>query len=348
LAAVCRAVDLHGDLLRAAVATPGNDWRLGANEAPPAIISVYTGEQLEQVIEELTGELHDGPLSRMPSKLTLGASTLPPLPREASDRNRTSPFAFTGNKFEFRAVGSSQSCARPGFILNAIIADTLEWIAVELEKLISKGLKPDLALHGLCSEILKKHKKAIFNGNGYSDEWRKEAEKRGLWNLRTAPEAIQQFASKKNTEIFERCGILSPRETQAWQNILFENFVKTVAIEAECLHTMAQSYIVPAALEYRAKVKNSIDESDKLQQKLFQDVNKLIHDLLAALGELKEAKTKAASMHDEEKLFEQSTLYRTEVWNAMLKVRAATDSLETIVDDNLWPFPKYSEMLLMK
>jgi glutamine synthetase len=278
----------------------------------------------------------------------LGVNSLPTLPKDASDRNRTSSFAFTGNKFEFRAVGSSQSCARPAMVVNSIMAESLHYVADELEKEFQKTTDKKLAISNVVSRILKEHKRVIFNGNGYSEEWRKEAEKRGLWNLRTAPEAIQQFASKKNVDIFEKAGILSPRETHAWQNILFENFVKTVAIEAECLHTMAQSYVVPAALEYKTRVKNSIDENDKLQQKLFQDINKLTHDLLAALGELKEAKTKAASIHDEEKLFEQATLYRTDVWNAMLKVRTATDALETMVDDTLWPFPKYSEILLMK
>jgi len=339
---------LYGDLVRVAVAVPGNDFRLGMNEAPPAIISIYVGDQLEQVIEDIVGEGETGgKLQRMPSKMQLGVNSLPSLPRDSSDRNRTSPFAFTGNKFEFRAVGSSQSCARPGMILNTVMAESMNFVSDELEKLLKSGMKLDLAVHAVVSKLLKEHHRVVFNGNGYSDEWRKEAEKRGLPNLRTTPEAIAVLSAAKNVEIFEKTGVLNKRELMSTQTIMYENFSKTVAIEAECTVTMAQTYILPVALEHKRNVAAAIDNTDAVQSKLLKDCNKWITDLINNIETLKAAKEQAKKFH-EEHLHEQAMYYRKEVMDAMAAVRTVCDTLETVVDDKLWPFSKYSEILFLK
>jgi len=348
LSAVVRAVSVYGDLMRASIAVPGNDFRLCANEAPPAIMSMYVGDLLLDVINQITSEEATHKLERQPSKLTLGVTSLPPLPKDASDRNRTSPFAFTGNKFEFRAVGSSQSCSRPAMVLNAIVADSLNYVADEIEREVrEKGFQVEIAVNSVVKRVLKENLKIIFNGNGYSEEWRIEAEKRGLPNLRTTPEAIKAFATEKNAAMFERLGIMTQRESQSAQNILYENYSKTVAIEADCLHNMATSFVLPVALEYKTKINNAIDPKEPLQAELLSTLNTEINNLLAALKELKAAKEHAKSFH-EDKLHEQSAYYRREVFDAMTKTRTACDSLEVLVDDKMWPFPKYSEMLFMK
>jgi len=346
LAAVVRSISLHGDLLRVSIATPGNDFRLGMNEAPPAIISIFTGEQLEGVIDDLISDT-SGKLVRQPSKMQLGVNSLPTLPRDASDRNRTSPFAFTGNKFEFRAVGSSQSCARPATFVNAIVADSLNFIADELERLTANNMKLDIAVQMVVSTILKEHKRCVFNGNGYSEEWRKEAATRGLPNLRTTPEGINALSAEKNIALLEKLGVLTKREIHSTQHIMFETYSKTVAIEAECLSSMVSSYIVPAAFEYKRNLIASVDPKEPLQAKALDIVNKGISALLQNIEELNKVKETARNM-SEEKLFEQATFYRNDVMDVMAKTRAASDALEVVVDDKLWPFPKYSELLFLK
>jgi len=357
LAAVVRAVSLHGDVLRNAIAVPGNEHRLGANEAPPAIISIFLGSQLSDVVEELTSDTSNvnapskETITRQSSKLILGTNALPSLPRDASDRNRTSPFAFTGNKFEFRAVGSSQSCARPVTLLNAIVTDSLEYIAAELEK-EAKNAKLELPsqamINAVVSRVLKEHKRAIFNGNGYSEEWKKEAtEVRKLWHLRTLPEAVREFSSDKNLELFDRLNILTKREMLIQQATLYETYSKTLAIEADCLYSMVQAYVLPAALEYKKTVVTTMDEKDPSQKKYLDHYAKLIGSLLVALENLKTVKTKAKAFHEEHP-FEQATFYRNDVYDAMSALRTVSDELETLVDDKLWPFPKYSELLFLK
>jgi len=316
------------------------------NEAPPAIISIFTGEQLEGVIDDLISDT-TGKLVRQPSKMQLGVNSLPTLPRDASERNRTSPFAFTGNKFEFRAVGSSQSCSRPATFLNAIVAESLNFIADELERYTSQNMKIDIAVQMVVSTILKEHKRVVFNGNGYSDEWRKEAESRGLPNLRTTPEGINALSAEKNVALLEKLGILTKREIISTQHIMFETYSKTVAIEAECLTTMASSYIVPAAFEYKRNLAAAVDPKEPLQAKALDIVNKGISTLLGSIEELTKVKDQARHLN-EEHLFEQATFYRQQVMDAMAKTRAASDALEVVVDDKLWPFPKYSELLFLK
>jgi glutamine synthetase len=311
-------------------------------------MSMYVGDLLLQAINEFTSDEISPKLERAPSKLTLGATTLPLLPRDASDRNRTSPFAFTGNKFEFRAVGSSQSCSRPGMILNSIVADSLHWIADEIEKEIKeKGFGVDIAVNFVVKRTLKNHMHVIFNGNGYSEEWVQEAQRRGLPNLRTTPEAINAFAADKNVAMFERLKIMSKGEVLSAQTVLFENFSKTVAIEADCLYNMGMSFVVPVALEYKQKIAASIDMSSPDQAALLKNFNDNLNKLLSSLNLLKEKKDEAKKFHEEE-LKEQATYYRTEVREGMDKTRVACDALEVVIDDKMWPFPKYSEMLFMK
>jgi glutamine synthetase len=346
LAAVVRAVHLHGDLMRGAISQHGNDFRLGANEAPPAIMSIYVGDQLHQVIDEIVRE-PSGKLERMPSSLLLGVNSLPPLPRDLSDRNRTSPFAFTGNKFEFRAVGSSQACARPAMILNVIVSESMLYIAEEIEKEKVKGFKLDLAINNVVTRVLKEHQKVIFNGNGYSEDWVIEAEKRGLKNLRTAPEAIKEFSSEKNVKLFEKMKVLSRRELESQQHILYENFSKTVAIEADCLNHMVSAFIVPTCLEYKRTLLATIDTKDEHQNRLLTKYSGLISSLLGEIEKLTVLRQKAKSFSEEE-LHEQATFYRNQVMSAMIDTRVFVDSLEVLTDDKIWPFPKYSEMLFLK
>jgi len=277
----------------------------------------------------------------------LGVNSLPSLPRDASDRNRTSPFAFTGNKFEFRAVGSSQSCARPATLLNAIVADSLNYIADELERITGTGIKADIAIQMVVTTVLKEHKKVIFNGNGYSEEWKQEAQKRGLPNLRTTPEAVNVFTAEKNLVLLEKLKILSRREVTSTQHIMFETYSKTVAIEAECLSTMVSSYIIPAAFEYKQKLAASVDTNEPVQVNLLKQVTKGISEMLNGVEALNKVKEAAKHLH-EDKLFEQATFYRTDVFDAMTRLRAASDNIEPLIDDKLWPFPKYLELLFLK
>jgi len=345
LAALMRAVHLYGDLMRVAIAVPGNDFRLGMNEAPPAIMSMYVGDQLIAVIDDIVRE-PTNKLERQASSLLLGVNSLPRLPRDMSDRNRTSPFAFTGNKFEFRAVGSSQACARPMMILNTIMADSMEYIADEIEAEVKKGFNVGLALNNVVTQELKAHYAVVFNGNGYSEEWVIEAEKRGLKNLRTTPEAINVLSDEKNISLFERMKVLTRREVESQQHIIYENFSKTVAIEADCMIQMVSSYIVPAVLEYKQKIHSAV-EKDGPQAKLMHELNQNLNTLLTTTEELRTVQTKAKAFH-EDKLHDQAAFYRKEIMGSMAHVRAASDALEVIVDDKLWPFPKYSEILFLK
>jgi len=365
LAAVLRAVSLHGDLLRASVAVPGNDHRLGANEAPPAIISVYLGEQLTQVIDNLIAvnsgnsthnnetstNNHSNGEKQLSDKLEMGVKSLPILPRDTSDRNRTSPFAFTGNKFEFRAVGSGQSCAKPVTFLNCVMAESLHAIAtqIEQERKQHPGSSLDSSASVVIARVFEEHKRVLFNGNGYSEEWKKEAEKRGLMNLRTLPEAVKQMSSDKNVTLFESLGVLSSKELQVQQHTLYEIFSKTIAIESDCLLNMASSYILPVAFEYKKSISAAVDPSVKGPQSTYlQNLSDIISKLITSIEEQKVIQQKAKLFHSEEQAHEQCCFYRNEVMDAMAKTRGLCDELEKIVDDRIWPFPKYSDMLFLK
>jgi glutamine synthetase len=350
LTAVVRAVDLHADLLRVSIAHAANDHRLGANEAPPAIISIYLGDQLNDVVEALVaGTARDGGNRR--ATMTLGVSVLPPLPRDATDRNRTSPFAFTGNKFEFRAVGSSQSIAMPNIVLNTIAADSFAWLATEIEK-----RKPALGLEGavqqVVQEALKKHRRVIFNGNNYAPEWYAEAEKRGLPNLRNTVDAIGQYATEKNLGLFETHKVLTRKEVESRQHIMYEAYSKAIAIETQTLLGIAQTQILPAALAWQervgaavAAVRGGAGGDLRAQEKLLQGTTARVGMLIQAIETLQEAFDRTEQHKDG--LREHALGYRDHVIPAGSKLREVCDQLETIIDDDLWPLPKYREMLFV-
>jgi glutamine synthetase len=232
-------------------------------------------------------------------------------------------------------------------ILNTIAAESMTYIADQIEKEVEKGIRRELAINNVVTRELKEHHQVVFNGNGYSEEWKIEAEKRGLKNLRTAPEAIKEFTCAKNIELFEKMKVLSKREVESQQHILYETFSKTVGIEAECLLQMVTSYVVPSCLEYKKTLTASLDTKVEAQNNLFNKYNGLVTDLLNCIEDLKGVKDKAKSFH-EDQLHEQATFYRKEVMDSMLATRKVSDALEVLTDDKLWPFPKYSEILFMK
>lgn len=348
LAALIRAISVNGDLLRASIAIPGNDHRLGMQEAPPAIMSAYIGDQLYRVVDEIVSENCgcEKPLLNR-SFMSFPVNTLPDIPRDASDRNRTSPFAFAGNKFEFRAVGSSQNCARTAMILNAILADSLHFMADEIEQGLKSNNNVEEVVPAVVKKTLKEHQRAIYNGNGYSQEWVEEAKRRGIPNLATTPEAVQQMASEKNVKLFEKLDILTAKELHSMQHVNFEIFIKHVNIEADCLYMMANSYVLPTALEYKQRLMSTLDAADPVQAEVLANYNRLVSRLIVSMRKLNEVRTKAKEF-DEDKLFEQSSFYRNQVMDAMADTRAACDQLEMEIDDKIWPFPKYSELLFLK
>ncbi len=337
LCAVIKAVDTHADLLRASVACAGNDHRLGANEAPPAIISIFLGEQLNDVIEQI--ERGDVKSTKSGGTMQIGVDTIPIMPRDATDRNRTSPFAFTGNKFEFRAVGSTQSCAGANIVLNTIAAEVLDEIATKLEA-VKKKSDFNKTLQDLLQKIVKKHKRVVFNGDNYSSAWEKEAARRGLPNLKKTPEALKSLITPKSLKLFEKYKVFSKIELHSRYEVFKENYETTIKIEGELALDMALTTILPVAVE---------------QQKLFSDnilkmksvgltsgsteIKKHIDNIgknISALWTASELLKKAINADNSEKII-----------TTMGKLRKAVDSLEMQVDDNLWPLPKYSEMLFI-
>jgi glutamine synthetase len=346
LAALVRAVSLHGDLLRCAIAVPGNEHRLGENEAPPAIISIYIGDTLAEVVEEIVRGPKPESLQKSHT-MKWGVNCLPEFKKDSSDRNRTSPFAFCGNKFEFRAVGSGQSCARPGMIINTIMAESLDAISDEVEMALKETNDIGKATTYVVKKMLTEHGRAIFNGNGYSEEWRIEAGKRGLWNLPTIPEAVKELTSEKNVKIFTNYNVLTQREVHSLQHVVYEALVKHVAIEADALFSMTSSGILPAALEYKQKLSATLDPKSPAQANLFSNYNEKVSRLIEAIEGLKKVRMQGRKF-EEHDLHAQAVFYRQQVMDAMKVARAASDDLEEDVDDKLWPYPKYSEILLLK
>ncbi len=348
LCGVIRAVDTHADLLRASIASAANDHRLGANEAPPAIMSIYLGSMLTDILNQLEGA---GPKKTIKGgELDLGASTLPLLPRAASDRNRTSPFAFTGNKFEFRAVGSTASVAWPNTVLNTIIAESLDFVATEIEKKAGKNpsaAKLDAAVRGVLKEIVKKHRRVCFDGDGYSEAWHKEAEKRGLPNMRSTAEALPAFDSKKARDLFNKYSVLSPKELHARAEVLMELYVTVVGIEARTLATMVRTQILPAATRAQCELADAVGSSRAAGVECPDEELALRHwvqsvaSLRGALAELDKAESK--EFDDTAKHMRQC---RDEVVSAMTKVRTICDSIEKWTPADIWPLPTYAEMLL--
>ena len=346
-AAVIQAVHLHGDLLRAVVAHSGNDHRLGANEAPPAIISIFLGEQLADVFEQI--EKGKATSSKSSGTLTVGVHTLPPLPQHAGDRNRTSPFAFTGNKFEFRAVGSAQSIAGPLVALNTIVAESLDYIATEIEKATGGDMaKLPQAVEKLLQQIVSEHKAVIFNGNGYAQEWHDEAKKRGLPNLKATPDALAVLASPTNIALFEKYGVLTERELRSRYEIYMERYCKDINTEAQSAIQIAKTMILPAAYRYQGEL---VGTAHKLK-----DLGKTVHigtlDTLTTLvGELEAAISaleKAAGHHGGGDIQAEVAHFHGTVIPAMVALREVADQLESILPDDLWPLPTYREMLFIK
>jgi len=345
LCAVIRAVDKYAGILRASVATPGNDHRLGANEAPPAIVSIFLGEQLTDIFEQLAGG--KAKRSKQGGEMKVGVTTLPTLPKDSTDRNRTSPFAFTGNKFEFRMVGSSQSTAGPMFVLNTMVAEILSEIADQLEK--SKNINADT--QKLLQKIAKEHTRIIFNGDNYCEDWVKEAEKRGLPNIRSSVDSICTIYEPEHIKLFSKHNVLSKVELHARMEILLENYAKTLNIEAKTMSSIARRQILPAAMTFAGRIACSIDDLMEVgvkapaQKELLEKVNGLITKLASALDHLDEAVAAAKTV---EKADKRADAYKNKVVGAMAEVRRISDGLETLVDAELWPMPTYAQMLFMR
>ncbi len=347
LAAVLRAVDEYSDLLRASIAHAGNDHRLGANEAPPAILSIYLGDQLTEVMEGIISGQKG--TSRKGGTMKLGVSSLPDLPRDATDRNRTSPFAFTGNKFEFRAVGSSQSPTKPMTVLNTIMADSLDYLVTEIESRMSKGL--ETAVNEVIAEVFSKHQRIVFNGNGYSEEWHAEAKRRGLPNVPNAVDALACLNSKKNIDLFSRMNVLSPAEADSRMNIQFEAYSKAIAIEGQCALSIARTMILPAAQKTQRDVADSLSSAKthgfaiEKQSERLRDMTMRIEALVTCLDDLADVFDSAESHVGSE--FDHAKVYRDKVVPAMDRLRVEADQLETMTDDEYWPLPKYRELLFL-
>jgi glutamine synthetase len=337
---VIRAVHKHGGLLRAAIASAQNDHRLGANEAPPAILSVFLGEQLADVFDQLKA----GGVKNSKSKgvMEIGVDTLPQLPKDAGDRNRTSPFAFTGNRFEFRAVGGGQSIAGPLIALQTAIAESLDYIAGKLEASIGSGKTLNLSIQTLLTELANEHAAIVFNGNGYSEEWHKEAEKRGLPNLKTTVDALPMLNAPETIKLFDKYNVLTPRELKSRHDIYFETYVKTVLVEARLVVKMGKTIILPAAIRYQAELGAAAPSSNPAK-KLLAEVSGYADKLDSSIATLEKA-----IAHESSSLEAEAKHLKDEVLPLMLTVRAAADSLESVIADDLWPLPTYQEMLFMR
>ncbi len=344
LTAILKAVDEHADLLRLSAASVGNDHRLGANEAPPAIISVFLGEQLDDVLKQLdtTGEATSS-LKGKPYES--GVATLPSFRQDATDRNRTSPFAFTGNKFEFRMVGSTQSIATPNIILNTIVADSLCQIADELEQADNF----DLAVHDKIKELIAKHKRIIFNGNGYSQEWVEEAARRGLPNITSLVDAVDAYRKEENIAMFEKFGVLSKAELESRAEIYYENYAKQINIEAKTMLDMSKKQIIPAVMRYAGDMAGGVKDlkaigmDTSVQEEILKKITKDLALLVDAVKKLETLDKKALKLeYDMEKA---AICFHDEVFPAMEEIRKPADRLENLVDKAYWPFPQYEDIL---
>ena len=343
LACILKAVDTHADLLRQSASDVGNDHRLGANEAPPAIISVFLGEQLEDVVRQLV-ETGEAVSCKEGGKLETGVSTLPDLEKDATDRNRTSPFAFTGNKFEFRMVGSADSIASPNTTLNAIVAEAF----CEAADVLEQAQDLERAIHDLIKQYLTEHQRIIFNGNGYADEWIAEARKRGLPNIKSMIEAVETLTTDKAVRLFEKFGIFTRAELESREEILYETYAKTINIEALTMIDMASKQILPAVVSYTKILADTVlavkaaGADASVQTELLQEASGLLTEAKKALETLKVADAKAASMHEGK---EQAFYYKDVVKEAMEALRKPVDALEMIVDKEIWPIPSYGDLM---
>ncbi len=343
LTCILKAVDTHADLLRESAADPGNDHRLGANEAPPAIISVFLGEQLEDVLEQLisTGEATH---SLKGGKLQTGVDTLPDLAKDATDRNRTSPFAFTGNKFEFRMVGSRDSIAGPNVVLNTIVAEAFS----EACDVLEKADNFDEAVHDLIKKYATEHQRVVFDGNGYSDAWVEEAERRGLPNIRSMVEAIPALTTDKAINMFEKFKVFTKAELESRAEIKFESYAKAINIEARTMIDMASKQIIPAIIKYTKELADTVvavkeaGADASVQAELLTEVSGLLAESKKALEALKVVTDQVAAMEEGE---DQARFYHSDVVPAMEALRAPVDKLEMIVDKEAWPMPSYGDLI---
>lgn len=343
LACIMKAVDDHADLLRQSAADVGNDHRLGANEAPPAIISIFLGEQLEDVVTQLV-ETGVASSAIQGGKLETGVSTLPDFEKDATDRNRTSPFAFTGNKFEFRSVGSSDSIASPNTILNAIVAEAFDEAATILE-----GADDfEMAVHDLIKKYMTEHQRIIFNGDGYSDEWVAEAARRGLPNIKSMIEAACALTTDKSVALFERFKIFNRTELESREEIIYETYAKTINIEALTMIDMAGKQIIPAAVKYSGELARTVNEvkaagvNAAAEDELLKKTIGYINDAQTAYNKLKEVSAQAVTVKDGK---ERAFYYKDVVKIAMDELRSPCDELEMIVDKSMWPIPTYAELM---
>ncbi|MGF0019464.1 glutamine synthetase III [Sporofaciens sp. SGI.106] len=343
LTCILKAVDTHADLLRESAADPGNDHRLGANEAPPAIISIFLGEQLEDVIEQLitTGEATH---SLKGGKLETGVSTLPDLAKDATDRNRTSPFAFTGNKFEFRMVGSRDSVAAPNVVLNTIVAEAF----AEACDILENAEDFDKAVHDLIKQYATEHQRIIFNGNGYSDAWVEEAERRGLPNIKSMVDAIPALTTDKAVNLFEKFHVFTKAELESRAEIKYEIYAKAINIEAKTMIDMASKQIVPAIIKYTKELADTINSVKaagadvSVQAELLTEISGLLVETKKALKALEAVTAEAGAMEEGQ---EQAVFYHDTVFTAMDALRTPVDKLEMIVDKEAWPMPSYGDLM---
>ncbi|MEI6126747.1 MAG: glutamine synthetase III [Pseudomonadota bacterium] len=333
-----KAVDTHAPLLRAAVASAGNDHRLGANEAPPAIISIFLGEQLTDVIDQL--EKGKAKTSKKGGVIKIGVTSLPHLPRDATDRNRTSPFAFTGNKFEFRAVGSSQNCSATNTVLNTIAADAIDEVCTELEAAAASGLNFNDTLQAILQKIVKKHKRILFNGDNYTDAWKKEAARRGLPNIMTTPEALKVISAPATIKLFEKHGVLTKRELESRFNALHENYEKTIVLEANCANTIARTMIIPVAVRYQNELVAAVSGLESMLKKsAFDETKKLLQEVCEQI----DATLKACRVIDAAV----KNGHPEKILAAMGKLRLAVDTLEVLLPKDEWPLSTYAEMMFI-
>ena len=352
-----KAVSEYSDLLRAGIASAGNDYRLGADEAPPAIISVFIGSQLYSVLEELE-KVSEGKLTsdeKYGLKLNV-VGKIPEILLDNTDRNRTSPFAFTGNKFEIRGVGASANCAETMTIMNSIMAHQLRIFKVEVDTLIENGLKKEEAIFNVLREYIKQSKNIMFEGDGYSQDWVEEAERRGLNNLRTTPEALERELDERFISMYEKLGIYTQREIEARNEIKLEKYCGIVGIEARVLADIARNHIIPSALKYQNRLIENVKglkeiygekfrELAKEQLSLIESISENVHQIKLGVDELLSAKEKARNISNHQRQAEE---YCQKVKPIFTKIREASDSLEMMVDDELWPMTKYRELLFTK
>jgi glutamine synthetase len=337
--AVIQAVNVHQALLRASIASPGQDHRLGANEAPPAIISIFLGAELEKVFSAI--ESGKAERSKPGSFLGLGTPVLPTLPLHGGDRNRTSPFAFTGNKFEFRALGSSQSLALPNTVLNTIVAEAIDDLAGKLKTALkASSANLEKAVAKVVRDSYGANKRIIFDGDNYAPEWHEEAEKRGLFNLRSTPEALPWLVDKGTVSLFKKYGVLSKRELESREEVFLEQYGAKLNIEAETAASIARTQILPSTVRYLNELRMAgLDE-------LIEEIEPVVKELHFALRTLEDANLK--DNQDDSSPIKWANYMRDRVVPAMEDVREVADRLEGLIPDDLWPLPKYSEMLFIK